>query len=1016
MDALICGGSGLAKRVAEEKEEEKYGSATDDIGLIIEDDVVPEHLIVGLREEVRATVMSCHNELLLHLDGWLARQEKMVESLLGWHDHERSLVPHIARKSENSNEAALGPIGSENTMISHGSEKAIENQRLLVKKLHRDDKGGLSSSSLSSLIPSVKHVDSVLSPDKSGFKFTTVLPGASKDREPKDRDPRGVSKEPRSSNESQESRKTPIAASGPLGVQDPSIPFSVRISLQNQESTILEETSAYSVDLSDSENKEMSSPKHSPKKSGESAPTPAPSLQSRRAMSTDTPKSALSTQQGSIIGKGTSAGSTVAFASLSASECLDEREEDSEHDDLYKIKIRDEMGILKGHSNTSLPLSHSRSRNGSDAPARKVSHRFEDSERTRQVNAWKRSLAHRKRSLSKSFIEARPTHWFRRRIRTIVGSASFSLAVGILIISNTMFIGVQVEFGRNIEDHIFWSVELLYCLAFFTEIVLRVYAEGKFFIRRRDWTWNIFDSLIVAFGTLEFVILTVIAWEGGSAGEATNHSLKNLSMLRLLRVARILKLMRIIRLIRLFRSFRILLYSVFNTLKSLVWALLLLCIIIYAFSIVFTQAATDPVLKSRLDSDMVLRLDEFYGTIPRSCYCLFQAFSGGLDWGEAAKPLGKIGAVYSLLFIAFISFVCFAVMNVITGTFCQNAIESAQKDHDIVIQEHVAARSMYKDQLESLFQDMDFMKTGSLTLCDFEEALKNRSIQDFFQSLEIDITDAWTIFKLLDQQGSQEVDLEEFVVGCLRLRGAATSVDLAKLMYDVDWLIKNLGAYFEYTEQEFRAIRSIFVLNSDVGGASASSMASSRRPAFGKPGRDSHQDPFNDMMSNVSISSWGGASVCESMGRKTSSHNPMFGNSSHNAFFASESEFSPFATYSSRATHGTQSTTVGGTSLLQASPSRCGPIQMPRSMSSSIALPHASSGMLQVPASTSDATQIKSSISGSRQVPRFTTTSASAALRAQQVQCNAVSKALPVPKSLTHTPQISNWRAAFKFT
>merc|ERR1712046_392970 len=40
------------------------------------------------------------------------------------------------------------------------------------------------------------------------------------------------------------------------------------------------------------------------------------------------------------------------------------------------------------------------------------------------------------------------------------------------------------------------------------------------------------------------------------------------------------------------------------------------------------------------------------------------------------------------------------------------------------------------------------------------------------------------LFKLLDLDGSDEIDAEEFVNGCMRLHGLAKSIDLATFMFD----------------------------------------------------------------------------------------------------------------------------------------------------------------------------------------------------------------------------------------
>ena len=64
---------------------------------------------------------------------------------------------------------------------------------------------------------------------------------------------------------------------------------------------------------------------------------------------------------------------------------------------------------------------------------------------------------------------------------------------------------------------------------------------------------------------------------------------------------------------------------------------------------------------------------------------------------------------------------------------------------------------------------------------------------EYFQTLGLDVWDAWSFFKLLDKDSGGAVEVEEFLMGCLRLRGQATAMDVGKIINDQTWLIKNQG-------------------------------------------------------------------------------------------------------------------------------------------------------------------------------------------------------------------------------
>merc|ERR1719262_93315 len=103
---------------------------------------------------------------------------------------------------------------------------------------------------------------------------------------------------------------------------------------------------------------------------------------------------------------------------------------------------------------------------------------------------------------------------------------------------------------------------------------------------------------------------------------------------RILGVLRLLKLIRMIRVLRFFRELRLMLMSIMNSVKSLVWAFSLVCMMIYILGIFLTQVVTDFVRENPEMEDS--ELTEYYGSLTLSLFSLYQAISGGNDWAQLA--------------------------------------------------------------------------------------------------------------------------------------------------------------------------------------------------------------------------------------------------------------------------------------------------------------------------------------------------------------------------------------------
>eukprot|EP00929_Paragymnodinium_shiwhaense_P118106 TRINITY_DN897_c0_g3_i1.p1 TRINITY_DN897_c0_g3~~TRINITY_DN897_c0_g3_i1.p1 ORF type:complete len:458 (-),score=100.71 TRINITY_DN897_c0_g3_i1:406-1779(-) len=152
--------------------------------------------------------------------------------------------------------------------------------------------------------------------------------------------------------------------------------------------------------------------------------------------------------------------------------------------------------------------------------------------------------------------------------------------------------------------------------------------------------------------------------------------------------------------------------------------------------------------------------------------------------GHIARPLMDLSGFLLVILIIFIIFSQFAVLNVVTGVFCQAAVESAQRDRELMVQSMVTNKQRFVDALGEQFASMFNQVSraeGGLTLEAFEAHMHVKSVREYFALLELDSSDAWMLFKLLDDEGTGIIDVEQFVDGCLRLKGTARSIDLAKL-------------------------------------------------------------------------------------------------------------------------------------------------------------------------------------------------------------------------------------------
>lgn len=333
---------------------------------------------------------------------------------------------------------------------------------------------------------------------------------------------------------------------------------------------------------------------------------------------------------------------------------------------------------------------------------------------------------------------------------------------------------------------------------------MRIGAGGKRVFFSNEWMWGWLDLVVVVTSVWQLVndALILYSEDAGRSGSAT--TLSSIRAFRIIRVARILRAVRIVKVLRFVTALRTLVTSIFHTLKSLFWAMVLLVLIVYVFAALFSQAIHDHMNSAgdSMDTEDIEAARRYYGSLAYTMLSLFMSISGGVSWFEVIRPLEAISLGWVFCFLFYVSFTYFAVLNVVTAVFCQVAIDSAQQDHASVIQSILENKEAHLAKIRRLFSQFGGEDCTTITFAMFEETIKSPEVREYFESLGLDIWDAWSFFKLLDLDAGGEVEIDEFLMGCLRLRGNARAVDVGKLIHDQTWLIKMFGRFQCHVEDQ----------------------------------------------------------------------------------------------------------------------------------------------------------------------------------------------------------------------
>merc|ERR1719362_1246191 len=373
-------------------------------------------------------------------------------------------------------------------------------------------------------------------------------------------------------------------------------------------------------------------------------------------------------------------------------------------------------------------------------------------------------------------------------INRLEESRVFDVICGLVIVLNAISMAVAADYEmQNFQqptNEILVRIELAFVIVYTVELVIRITAKRlKFFFF--PWSW--FDLVIVAVGWMEVV----------------SSSSTSLTQVRMMRILKMMKVMRVLRVMRSLREVRLLLNSLMGSVKPLLWTVFIITGINFMFGICFVQSIA--ALRHDIwnnggggdgqpEPEQLEMLYSAWGSVPQAMYTLFKVSTGGVSWGEVSDPLlATTGWSTFVIFLLYIAFFMFVMTNAVTAIFVSSAEEYASKDSHNMLYDQLQAKTEYMTRVVPLYREMDCDGNGEVTKAEFSKYINDPRMIAFASSLEIDTMDLDQFFDVLSSRGEMPVDLDTFVDGCIRLRGAARSMDVYDMLIQHRALSQEVG-------------------------------------------------------------------------------------------------------------------------------------------------------------------------------------------------------------------------------
>eukprot|EP00746_Dinoflagellata_sp_MGD_P008786 gnl/MRDRNA2_/MRDRNA2_117633_c0_seq1.p1 gnl/MRDRNA2_/MRDRNA2_117633_c0~~gnl/MRDRNA2_/MRDRNA2_117633_c0_seq1.p1 ORF type:complete len:654 (-),score=123.78 gnl/MRDRNA2_/MRDRNA2_117633_c0_seq1:24-1985(-) len=352
--------------------------------------------------------------------------------------------------------------------------------------------------------------------------------------------------------------------------------------------------------------------------------------------------------------------------------------------------------------------------------------------------------------------------------RRIVDNSKFGLCVASVIVAHLIFQGVEtsVELGIG-PGSASYSAETTFATMYLIELLIRFRAFGRSFFKD---AWNVFDLFLIVFSVGDLILVAFIS-----------SFTQSLSVIVVLRCVRIFRLVRLFRLFRIFKPLWLLVCGIANSMRTVIWAWLVIGIVVYMFGLIFVRTLDPYALE-----DPEVR--EHYGSVGSAMFTVFQVVTLE-DWPSVAAPAIRHES-WLLICFAFILCTCtWGILNVVVAVFVEGTVDaSALRSTDLAKQKRheyeQGCRKVYE-----VFKQADVNGDGVLERSEFIESLDKPEIMNEFRSVGIDRQWAEQLFDVLDVDQSGTLDAVEFIEGMMRSLGTAPNKDLVAMRCDM-WRVQ----------------------------------------------------------------------------------------------------------------------------------------------------------------------------------------------------------------------------------
>jgi len=362
-------------------------------------------------------------------------------------------------------------------------------------------------------------------------------------------------------------------------------------------------------------------------------------------------------------------------------------------------------------------------------------------------------------------------HKWQKVLWTVISSAYFDMAMGVVIIFNSANIGYEQALRLHDEDTTLpRAMEHVFLVIYCAELFARFIALGWPCLND---AWVNFDCFLVFTGVLFNWLLEPLLDNSSGFGP-----------LMTIRICRLLRLSRMLRLLGRFQVLWMMVRGLIKSINTMAYTLMLLLAMFYIFGVVSLEfiATNEYFMGDEVTDEAREVVEKNFMSLPMAMLTMMQ-FVTFDNVVLLYRPLVEEDWTLVFLFGAIILVVGIVLMNLVTAVIVQGALDQALQDQELQQAIELGRRKKLAKDMTMIFYRLD--KDGSGEVSRDEIAQIEEDDKAMLKNL-LDTNDPVEIFDALDVDGSGGLMIDEFVDGIWEVSVSQTPLSVKRMQMQIE--------------------------------------------------------------------------------------------------------------------------------------------------------------------------------------------------------------------------------------